>query len=293
MTEIQPQGEPFLESTLMTFGDLMYLFLKRKGLFFLTWTLCFSLFLAYALLSKKTYEIEGTLSIGKFNEDLVEEGEFVARKLEDYSFIKEAMDARGLELNQSISRFKKFVTAEVVNEIRKNDKVGLVKLRVRYKEKEHIVEVFQALVDHLKRQHQDLIDQGVAILQEEEAEISELAQQLERSVDVEARLSEVNLKLASGQTLPSLLMAQNIITANRSLHSSLVEQRYKVRLNREAATKTIPTQLCATPQEPDEHMHPILTLVLLIGSVVATGVASVTVLLWTVYCEQVLTRLNP
>lgn len=258
-----------MNDQLFTVGQFFYLLFKKKVLFIFAWIVIFSLFIAYGFVAKKTYELEGTLSIGKFNEELLEEGEWVARRLQDYSFIVEALSEAGVPLDISASRLQKLIKTEVVNEIKKNKDVGLVRLRIRYKDREKIVAIFKALTAKIIKEHDALLVQSQQILIREEEELRALIQKTIEATEVDVEIARDTIKNTAGKTVPSLLLAEHNLSANRNLHSTMISSLYKVILNREAVTKSVASKLSAEPQVPDAHIRPTWAVLVVAGVMAA------------------------
>jgi len=258
-----------MNDQLFTVGQFFYLLFKKKVLFIFAWIVIFSLFIAYGFVAKKTYELEGTLSIGKFNEELLEEGEWVARRLQDYSFIVEALSEAGVTLDISASRLQKLIKTEVVNEIKKNKDVGLVRLRIRYKDREKIVAIFKALTAKIIKEHDALLVQSQQILIREEEELRALIQKTIEATEVDVEIARDTIKNTAGKTVPSLLLAEHNLSANRNLHSTMISSLYKVILNREAVTKSVASKLSAEPQVPDAHIRPTWAVLVVAGVMAA------------------------
>ncbi|PIE90064.1 MAG: hypothetical protein CR997_08030 [Acidobacteria bacterium] len=279
-----------MSDQLFSVGDFLYILLKRKGILFSAWILLFALFMVYGFVAKKTYELEGTLSIGKFNEELLEEGEFVAQKLQDYSFIKQAMDEAGVKLDVSVSKLQKLIKTEVVNEIKKNKDVGLVRLRIRYKDPQKIVAIFKALTRKIIHEHELLLAEAKTILDKEEKEIRDLINKTIEAQELDVKISKDTILNTAGKTVPSLLLAEHNLSSNRNLQSTMITSLYKVVMSREAITKSVPTQLSAEPQVPDAHIRPVWMVVIAIGIMAASVFACATVMFFHILEEDVKPR---
>jgi len=281
-----------MSDQLFTVGDFLFILFKRKGLFISVWILIFFLFVLYGFMAKKTYELEGTLSIGKFNEELLEEGEFVAQKLQDYSFIKQAVSDAGIPLNGSVSRLQKLIKTEVVNEIKKNKDVGLVRLRIRYKDSEKIVAIFNALTQKIIGEHNALLEESKTILDREETEIRDLMAKIVEAQELDVKISKDTIMNTAGKTVPSLLLAEHNLSSNRNLHSLMLTSVYKVIMSREAVTKSVGTKISAEPQVPDAHIRPTWMVLVAIGIMAASIFACGAVFLFHIIDEDVRPRLS-
>lgn len=280
-----------MNDQLFTLGEFLYLLFQRKTMLILVWLGIFSLFIIYGFTAKRTYELEGTLSIGKFNEELLEEGEFVARRLQDYSFIKAAIKEAGIDLDISVSRLQKLIKTEVVNEIKKNKDVGLVRLRLRYKDQQKIVAIFKALTHKIIAEHSVMLKDSQNILVREENEIRDLIAKVIRAQELDVEISKDTIKNTGGKTVPSLLLAEHNLSSNRNLESLMITNLYKVVLNREAITKSSPSTLCAEPMTPDAPIRPTWLVLIAIGIMAASVLACALVLFAYIIDQDVKPRI--
>ncbi|MCB1049323.1 MAG: hypothetical protein KDC71_01900 [Acidobacteria bacterium] len=276
----------------LSLSDAIVVLVRRRGVFALVFILIMALAIAYATLSKKTYELTGTLQVGKFKGELLEDGEFVAQKFEDYSFIKAALQEANIPLDISVSRMQKLIKTEVVNEVKKTKDVGLVQLNVKYKDQQKVRDIFQALTDKMIRDHQHLLDISVAVLKDEEAKYEELSQKMAESIAQDEELSRKNALDSGQKTVPSLLLLEHTISEKRTFRSLLTKNIHEVRVDAEAATSSFNSRLAAAPEMPDAHMKPKLTLTVMLGFIAALILATCSAFLWELLQSEVIPKLR-
>jgi len=276
----------------LSISDFLVVLIKRWRVFFLTFVVVMGLAAAYAFLAKKTYELTGTVCVGKFQGELLEEGEFVAQKLEDYSFIKRAVEQAGIDLDVSVMRLQKLIKTELVNEVKKTKDVGLVQVNVRYKDRDKVVEIFEAITDQLIAQHQVLLDQAVSVLRDQEGEYRQLQAKLQKSIDEDESLSVDNRANAPNKTVPSLLLLEHTLSEKRVFRSMLTKNIHEVRVEAESATQSYNTKLAAAPQPPDAHLKPKLTLTLILGFILAVIAATAASYFWNLLVLEIVPRVR-
>jgi len=274
----------------LSLSDALVILLRRKNIFVLVFLLVVGAALAHALLARKTWELTGTYQVGKFKGELLEEGEFVAQKFEDYSFLANALAEAGITLDISLTRMQKYIKTEVVNEVKKTKDVGLVQLNVRYKDREKVHAIFKALTDRMMADHVVLLERSVAVLKDEEQGYRNLSQTLADSIATDEDLSRKNATAAGEKTAPSLLLLEHTISEKRSLRSLLNKNIHEVRVDAEAATTSFPSRLAAPPALPDSPYKPKLPLNLLIGFTLGLVLATAAAFMNELWSEEVLPK---
>lgn len=255
------------------------------------WGLVMVLVVAYLAVAKKTYKLTGTIYVGRFQGLLIEEGEFVANKLEDYSFIKRAMDRANVQLDMSINRLQRLIEADVLNEIKKIRDVGLVQLTVEFKDQQKCYEIFKALTDQLISEHDVLVQQSVSVFDEMERRFWESEKEIRATVaDDEAYIFKAREE-KKPQTVPSHLLAQHTLSEKMEFLQALTKDIHYLKIEGHSATRSFNTKLAAQPEVPDEHFKPKTVLVLLLGIIVATISAVFCTLGMAVYSEQIKPKL--
>jgi hypothetical protein len=271
----------------LSLSDALVILLRRKGIFALVFLLVLSAALAHALLARKTWELTGTYQVGKFKGELLEEGEFVAQKFKDYSFLANALAQAGISLDISLTRMQKYIKTEVVNEVKKTKDVGLVQLNVRYKDREKVHAIFKALTERMMADHAVLLARSIEVLKDEEQGYRDLSQTLAESIATDEDLSRKNARETGEKTAPSLLLLEHTISEKRSLRSLLNKNLHEVRLDAEAATTSFPSCLAAPPALPDSPFKPKLPLNLLIGFTLGLILAASAAFFSELWCEEV------
>jgi len=293
-TQTGGTGTPLMEHNeqpLLSIADFLLVLIRRKWIFLLVFCLIFGASIAYALLAKKTFELTGTVYVGKFQGELLEDGEFVVQKLEDYSFIKKAMEAANVSLDIPITRLQKLIKTEVVNEVKKTKDVGLVQLNVRYKDKDKVVEVFQALTNLLIQQHLVLLNDSIRVLEDQQEQYKRIQTELEKSIHEDEALSKFNTKNPASRSVPSLLLLEHTISEKRAFRSMLNKDLHEVRVEAEAATTSFNTRLASQPEVPDSHLKPKLTLTVILGFMIAGIFATAAAFLAHLYITEIKVRL--
>ncbi len=277
---------------LLSISDFFIAIYKRKALFIGVWLLVMALTIAYLAVAKKSWRLTGTIYVGRFQRLLVEEGEFVANKLEDYSFIKRAMDRSGVELDISINRLQRLIEAGVINEIKKTEDVGLVKLTVEYKDQQKCYEIFKALTDQLIQEHGVMVQQSVAIFDEMEKRFWDGEKALRATLENDEAYVSMAQENPGSLTVPSQLLAQHTVSEKMQYLQTLIKDIHYLKIEGHSATRSFNTRLAAEPEIPDEHYKPKTVLVLLLGAIVATIAATFVSLGLTIYTEQIKPKLT-
>ncbi|CAM2066217.1 Chain length determinant protein [Sulfidibacter corallicola] len=278
------------EPELLSVADFLYVLWKRKVHALAVFVFVILCAFVYLSVAKKTYRLSGSIYVGRFQTDLLEEGEFVAQKLQDYSFIKKALDTNGVELDIPIHRFQKDVEAHVLNEVRKIEDVGIVLLTVEYKDPVKCYEIFKALTDQLIREHQFLTDDALNVLRSMERFFKVNEDQLMESINRDEAFASQNLRgPEQGQAWPSHVLARYTISEKREFLKQIIQDRHYLKLEGEAATKSFNTRLSAEPEIPDEHIKPRRAVVL----VTAAGAGAVLGALLALLAELIETQIKP
>ncbi len=278
------------EPELLSLSDFIFVIWKRKLHALLVFCVVMALGVAYLAVAKKTYRLSGSIYVGRFQTDLLEEGEFVAQKLEDYSFIKKALDANEVKLNTSVTKLQRSIEAHVVNEVRKTKDVGIVLLTVEYDDPQMCHAIFKALTDQLIREHDELKDDALDVLRSMERFFKMNEVQLQASIDSdEAFASESMRSPQPGIAWPAHLLARYAIAEKRDDLKQIVQDRHYLKMEGEAATKSFSTRLSAEPAVPDQHVKPRKAVVLATAGVAAAVLGA----LWALLLELVDTQIKP
>lgn len=271
-------------SELFSISDLLLVLIKRKALFALVWLVVLGLVGVYLLKADRVYELTGTLYVGRFQERLIEEGEFVAHKLEDYSFIQRAIMRAELDLELPIKKLQRLVDAKVLNEIRKLEDVGLVQLTVAYPDRELTYAVFRALTDLLIEEHAEALKIPRKYFDELEENFLKEQEILKDSIQVSERFAQAtNRKPELQQEVPSHLLINHSLHDKRVFHKLLLQDIRHIRLERDSITKSYNTRLAAEPVVPDLPAKPKVMLILVLGAIIATILATLSALLVDLY----------
>ena len=278
---------------LLSVADFLLILFKRKWIFLAVWVCVMALAVTYLLVAKKTYRLSGTIYVGRFQEILLEEGEFVAGKLQDYSFIKKALDNGHVQVDIPVFRLQKLVTTEVINEIKKTKDVGLVKLTVEYKDQEKVYRIFKALTDQLIADHQQLFSHSTEVFAEMERLFWEREKVLAESIQADETLERAtNVDPAPRGTAPSHLLLSHTLEEKRQNLKEIIKDIHYIKIEGDSATKSFNTKLSAEPQIPDEHVKPRFLITLILGFIVATIGGVTAALLLNLYLEDVRPRLK-
>ena len=282
---------------LLSITDFFVILLQQKKIFISVWLIVMACVAAYLLLAKKTYRLSGTIYVGRFQRLLVEEGEFVAHKLRDYSFIKRALTRSNVSLDIPVSRLQRLIQTDVLNEVKKNEDVGIVQLTVDYKDQQKVYDIFKALTDQLIEEHGKLINHSIGVFKEMEAMFWENEKMIRESLArdesyaFQAGLNEAKSSQPA-QTLPSHLLAQHTISEKSEFLKKLIQDIHYIRIEGESATRSFNTKLAAEPETPDEPFKPKTLLTLIIGVVLATIAALAASFLWNLYQVDIKQRLQ-
>ena len=275
----------------LSVADFLVILIKKFWFFTAIWILVLGTAILYLALAKKTYRLQGTIFVGRFQEDLLEEGEFVAHKLQDYSFAKKALGNAGLNLDIPIIRLGRFIDSEVLNEVKKVKDVGLVQLTVEYKDQQKCYEIYKALTDQLIDEHGQLLAQATSVLKEMHEGFARDALALEATVEEDEKMV-LELSKKEGLQVPSHLLLAHSIAEKRGFHNKLLKDIGYLKIEEDSATKSFNTKLASPPEIPDEHYKPKRMLTLILGVIIATIVATMGTLLLHLYQTKVQPRLK-
>lgn len=280
------------QQELLSISDFFVILFKRRYLFLAIWFLIMGLTVTYLAVAKKSYKLSGTIYVGRFQRLLVEEGEFVANKLEDYSFIKRALEAESVEIDITINRLQRLIEADVVNEVKKNEDVGIVRLTVEYKDPQKVLEIFQALTNQLIKEHGELIGHSKKIFKEMEEKFWESENKVRNSLDKhESMVEKSNQDGEDSATVPAHLLAQHTVSEKNEFLKRLVQDIHYLRIEGESATRSFNTKLAAKPKAPDEHFKPKGLITLIIGLIAASLAATISALAWELFQVQIRPKL--
>ena len=278
---------------LLSISDFLLVLYRRKVIFLLVWFLVMAVAVAYLFLAKKTYRLSGTIYVGRFQEILLEEGEFVAHKLEDYSFIKKALDRSGVTLDKSITRLQKDIRTDVLNEVKKISDVGLVKLTVEYEDREKAYEIFKALTDQLILEHGELLENSAKVFREMEDLFWKSEEELRRTLSQDETYTYATEEHAEKmESAPSRLLARHTVSEKQEAWRRLIKDIHYIKIEGDSATKSFNTKLSAEPQIPDEHVKPRGLLTLILGAFMATVAAVLAAMLYNLYVEELRPKLR-
>ncbi len=277
----------------LSVADFLMILFRRRVAFIVALALVLAVTVAYLALAKKTYRLTGAVYVGRFQGVLLEEGEFVAKKLQDYSFIKNALDRAGVVPDIPIARVQKLVDTEVVNEVKKISDVGIVKLTVDYKDREMAYKIFKALTDHLKADHGELLDNSRAIFQKMEDAFWEKEKFIDASIEEDqAFAKDVLAGRELDMSVPSHLLLQHTISEKADFLKTLLKEIYYIRIETSAATRSFNSKLAAEPAVPDEHYKPKTILALALGGIMGLVLATLAALSLHFYDEKIKGRIN-
>ncbi len=281
------------DKDLLSVSDFLVVLIKGKWLLIGVWLLVMGAVIAYLLFAKKTYRLQGTIYVGRFQEILLEEGEFVAHKLEDYSFIKRALNRAGLELDVPVARVQKMIRTDVLNEIKKIKDVGLVQLTVEFKDQRLTHEIFKALTDQLIAEHLQLLDASRNVFKEMERLFWESEERLrETLIKDEGFAYEAQPDLSRDESVPSNLLMRHTISEKQEFWRQLIKDIHYIKIEGDSATKSYNTKLAAEPETPDEPYKPKVLLTLVLGAVIATVFAILFTFGWYLFKTEVRPRLK-
>jgi len=282
------------DTSLLSVSELFVILFRRKWVFLLVWILIMTGAIGYLLLAKKTYRLKGSIFVGKIQRFLVEEGEFVAKKLEDYSFVKRALDAHQVVLDIPVSRQLQNIQADVVNEVKKDRDVGIVELTVEYKDQQICFDIFKALTDELIKEHKVLVDRGHAVFNEMEKSFLAEEERVRQTLNEDdLTIRDLTKEKTSSQfTAPSgLLLAKNMEDRRQYL-KEIIRDRHYLQIEGDAATTTFNTKLAATPVVPDEPYKPKRLTILIIAIFVATIAGVISAFAWHLLQTEIRPKLG-
>ena len=280
------------EQELLSLADFVAILFRRKWVVIAIWFLVMALTVVYLIFAERTYQLKGTLYVGRFQEILLEEGEFVAKKLADYSFIKKALDSHGIEIDIPVTRLERMIKTDIINEVKKIKDVGIVQLTVEYKDRHKVLDIFKALTDQLVEDHGHLLSQCSAVFARMEAEFLANQKRLEASLEEDESFRERNFKkLDPGMTLPTVLLASHTIAEKRDFLKQIIKDRHYLLIEADSATKSYNTKLAAEPQLPDAPYKPKQSLTLIVGVILAVMAGAGMALALELYNVQIRPRL--
>jgi len=281
-----------IEHQKLDLADFFLILWRRKLMFLAIWLLVMVAAVAYLFIANKYYKLSGTFYVGRFQGLLIEEGEYVAAKLRDYSFTKAALDAAGVTLDIPVSRLDRLVSTDVLNEVKKTADVGLVRLTVEYKDRQTALDIYKALADHLIRDHQRIIDRAAGVLVNMEEAFREDAAALRQSLETDQKRAEAALD--EQDVLNEVMGYQflsHTIAEKRNSYKEMVKDMYYLQLEAGAGPKTYVTRMSAPPVLPDEHFKPKRTLVLILGLILASLAATIGTLAYEAFQTVIRPRL--
>lgn len=259
-----------MNQELISITDFIMILYRRRLTLILVFVAVMIGAVAYLLTADRWYKLTGTIYTARFQQILMEEGEFVAAKLRDFSFMTRALEKADVELDMPISRLRKLVTTEVVNEVKKNMDVGLVQLTVEYKDAQTTHDIFKALTDLLIEEHKIEYEAMANNLRKMEEEFRTEQTELRGLMELdETAIAQVN-KTGEISEEPYYLMLSHTVGERRTMVKELIKEIYYLRNEVSSATKSFNTRLASPPRVPDEHFKPKRTLVVLLGGLLAT-----------------------
>lgn len=280
------------DQELLSISDFIVILLRRFHIFLGVFILVMALAGIYLAYAKKTYRLEGTIYIGRFQEILLEEGEFVANKLTDYSFIKRALDNRNITLDIPVSRLTRLVHTDIVNEIKKIDDVGIVNLTVEYKGREKAHEIFKALTDQLIEDHGDLLKESQVVFNQMIEQFRVNEEETRENLKRDEEQLYANAQKPSSASVPSHLLLGHTISEKRQFLKTLVKDRNYLIIEADSATKSYNTKLAAEPQVPDEHYKPKTLIVLVVALVFAAIAGILAAFAWHLWATDIKPKLT-
>lgn len=239
----------------------------------------------YLLTAEKSYKISGTIYVGRLQENLLEEGEFVAQKLQDTSFVTRALARNGIKLDAPVSRLVRKIKTNVVNEIKKIDDVGIVQLSVEHKDPQTTLAIYKALTDLLIEEHGELLQHGADVFKGMEKMFWEDEQKLRESIVKDEAELQKSGPTAARDSVPSYLLLGHTLAEKRTAHQVLVKDIHYLKLEGDSATKSFNTRLASEPTLPDEPFKPKKILVMILVLVLAS-VASIVATLAADYYQR-------
>lgn len=276
---------------LLRVSDFFIILLRGKKTFIATWILVIALAVVYLSIASKAYKLTGTIYVGRMQETLLEEGEFVASKLHDYSFVKRALERNGVEVDMPVSRLTRKIKTQVVNEVKKIRDVGIVQITVEFKDPQKTLEIYKAVTDLLIAEHGELLEQGASVFKDMENMFWQDEARLRASLDQdEAVIEKMSLEAAT-PGIPSFLLLGHTVAEKRASHQRLVKDIHYLKLEADSAVKSYNTRLAAQPVLPDEPFKPKKALTLIIAAILATVAATVMTLAFDFYLKEIRPKL--
>lgn len=277
------------ETPLLSLSELFVILYRRKGIFILVWIIVMLIAGLYLAFATRTYQLKGTIFVGRLQRFLVEEGEFVAKKLEDYSFIKRALDNHNVVLDVPVSRLARDIQADVVNEIKKVRDVGIVELTVEYKDQQGCYDIFKALTNELIADHQKLVDRGHEAFREMEKSFLAEENRVRKSIEIDDAYvrSAATGEDAEVMTAPSSLLLAKNVEDRRQYLKELIRDRHYLMIEGDAATTTFNTKLAAEPVVPDVPFKPKQFTILILALFVATVSGVIAAFAWHVFFTEI------
>jgi len=277
----------------LSVADFLLILWRRRFIFIGVFALVIAAAVVYLLVAKKTYRLSGVVYVGRFQALMLEEGEFVAKKLQDYSFIKKALDNNGVTIDIPIMRLAKQIDTEVINEVKKVADVGIVRLTVEYKDREMVYRIFKALTDQLIADHGELLEGAREIFRNMEQAFWEKESAISASIEEDEKfIDEVLDKRDLDLTIPSHLLLQHTISEKENFQKKLLQDIYYIHLETKAATKSFNTKLGAEPAPPDEHYKPKTLLTLVLAAIIGGILATLAALSLHLYAEKLRPRIK-
>lgn len=279
------------ETQLLSLSELCLILYRRKAVFITVWLLIVAAAGLYLAFANKTYRLKGTIYVGRLQRFLLEEGEFVAKKLEDYSFIKRALDEHDVTLDIPVSRLTRNIQADVVNKVKKVRDVGIVELTVEYKDRQLCYDIFNALTQKLISDHRELVNRGHTVFGDMEKSFLAEEQRIRNSLDEDQSLIRKGIEELAlpGEdvTAPSSLLLTRNMEDRRQYLKELIKDRHYLLIEGDAATTTFNTKLAAEPVIPDEPFKPKRLTVLIIAIFVATVAGLIGSLAWHIFLTEI------
>lgn len=272
--------------------DFCVILFRRKWVVIGIWLLAIVAAFAYLKLGDKTYRLGGAIYVGRFQEILLEEGEYVAQRLKDYSFIKTALENGNVELDVPVTRLQKDIDAKVINEVRKVKDVGIVYLTVEYGDPEICHQIFKALTDQLIADHAKLLDQSQEVFRKLETRFAETEGEVEAWLRADEAFLAENLKNPpKSQEWPSHLLARFAMAQKSDFVKQIVKDRAYLLIEADSATKSFNTKLSAEPKVPDHPIKPIPIIILMVAAVLGAIFGAAAAFALEIYQSQIKPRL--
>lgn len=278
----------------LSIADFFVILFRRKVLFIVCWLLIMAAAVTYLMVAEKTYRLSGTIYVGRFQGLLLEEGEFVGQKLRDYSFIKRALETANIQLDVPLDRLQRQITTEIVNEVKKNEHVGIVKLTVEFQGQQKVYEIYKALTDALIADHAKLLANSTDVFDAMEARFWESEAKLRSTMLKDEALAYEQAERGNRDIdqPASQVLVQHIASEKRYAWRDLIKDIHYLKIEADSATRSFNTKLTAEPVVPDNHFKPKGLLTLVLGAILATVAATAAALLMELYQTQVRPKLK-